>query len=304
MRDLTKDFDYDRLVREEREHFSQIAVTADLREGGVQAASAWQRYWDRQRPAIQASGFANLGAYLSRAMGDLARPIEVLSLGSGYCGHELTLARSFTRDYRIHCTDINEELFAQARAVARDEKLNVDFSAADINFLNLEPRRYDLIFAHAVVHHVINLEHLFAQLAEGLAPDGILHLVDVVGKNRKLIWDENEQFANALLAQLPAHVTRGVRLAVPEGDDGMEGIRQQEILAELRKTFTPLFELRHGAFMRFVCTHPELGPALGSSGPEAQHCLEFLLDCDDSAVRNGLLRPLEIWGVYRVASQR
>ncbi len=303
MQDLTREFDYERLVREEREHYSQIAVTDDLREGGVQAASAWQHYWERFRPIVENSGFANLGAHLSQTLSHLERPIEVLSLGSGYCGHELTLARKFTRDYRILCTDINETLFTQAREVARGEGLALEFRTADINFLALEPGRYDLIFAHAVVHHVINLEHLFGQLATGLADGGLLHLVDVVGKNRKLIWDENEHFANALLDHLPTRLTNGVRLAVPEGDGGMEGIRQQDILPQLRQTFTPLFEHRHGAFMRFICTHPQLGPTLGAADVESRHALDFLIDCDESAVRHGLLRPLEIWGVYRASDR-
>lgn len=302
MKDLTKDFEYERLIREEMEHYAQIEVTDDLKEGGVHASSAWHHYWDRVKPVIQGSGFGNMGAYLSQAFSHLERPIEVLSLGSGYCGHELGLARTIAHSHRIHCTDINEDLFGQAKAVVRDEGLSVDFSAADINFLALEPQRYDLVFAHAVIHHVINLEHLFEQLAGCLAPGGLLHLVDVVGKNRKLIWDENERFANALLELLPSRITRGLRLAVSEADNGMEGIRQQEIIPHLRKTFTPLFEHRHGAFMRFICTNPELGAAFDPRDSEARHCLDFLIDCDDSSVRHGLLRPLELWGVYRVAA--
>ncbi len=301
MKDLTKDFEYERLVCEEKEHYAQIEVTDDLKEGGAHASSSWHHYWERVRPVVQDSGFASMGAYLSRVFSHLERPIEVLSLGSGYCGHELALARSITRSHRIHCTDINEDLFGQAKSVVRDEGLSIDFSSADINFLTLEPQRYDLIFAHAVIHHVINLEHLFEQLAGGLAPGGIFHLVDVVGKNRKLIWDENERFANALLDLLPSRLTRGLRLAIPEAEDGMEGIRQQEILPHLRKTFVPLFEHRHGAFMRFICTHPELGPAFDPRDGEASHCLDFLIDSDNSSVRHGLLRPLEIWGVYRAA---
>ncbi len=299
MQDLTKTYDYARLIEEEKEHYSHIEVTEDLREGGVHASSAWQHYWERVGKIIGASGFANLGAYLSQSLSHLDRPIEVLSLGSGYCGNELALARQFSCEYRIRCTDINEALFEKAKSVARDERLKIEFGVADINFLALERGRYDLIFAHAVIHHVINLEPLFDQLARGLAPGGVLHLVDVVGKNRKLIWDESERFANALLDLLPDRVTRGVRLAVPEEAEGMEGIRQQDIVPQLRQSFTPLFEHRHGAFMRFICTHPELGPTLDPRNEEGRRYLDFLIDCDDSAVRRGILAPLEIWGVYR-----
>jgi hypothetical protein len=83
----------------------------------------------------------------------------------------------------------------------------------------------------------------------------------------------------------------------------MEGIRQEDIYPLLRKHFIALFEHRHGAFMRFVCTHPELGPAFDVNDTEARRHLEFLIANDDCAVRYGVLEPLEIWGIYRPLNQ-
>ena len=116
--------------------------------------------------------------------------------------------------------------------------------------------------------------------------------------NRKLIWDENEQFANTLLDALPKEITHGIRLKVPFETDGMEGVRQEDILPLIYQNFQPIFELRHGAFMRFICTHGDLGCSLDPIQPHAKQALDFLMECDASAVRNGILRPLEIWGVY------
>jgi hypothetical protein len=47
MQDLTKDYDYARLIDEEKVHFSQIEITDDLREGGIHNGSAWNFYWQR-----------------------------------------------------------------------------------------------------------------------------------------------------------------------------------------------------------------------------------------------------------------
>jgi SAM-dependent methyltransferase len=210
------------------------------------------------------------------------------------------LARAMTRPYRITCTDINEALFQKAKDTAKREGLAVEFRQEDLNFITIEPGRYDLIFAHAAIHHVINLEHLFSEIGAGLSPTGVLHLTEVIGKNRKLIWDRNERYANALLDLMPERLTRGIRLVGGEAD-GMEGIRQEDIYPLLCQHFVALFEHRHGAFMRFVCTHPELGPAFDVSDAEARRHLEFLIASDDCAVRSGVLAPLEIWGVYRPA---
>ena len=298
MRDRTADYDYQRLLEEEREHYSEIEVTAELKEGGVHASSAWQYYWERVARRIAPSEFGDLAAVLA-PLGRAGRTIEVLSLGSGYSGHEIDLARRLPRPYRVRCTDINEELFERAKQVARTETLGLEFEVADLNHLSIDRGRYDLILAHASLHHVINLEQLFEQVAAGLSPQGIFHVVEVTGENRKLIWDENQRYANALLDLLPGEVTNGVRLAVSAREEGMEGIRQQDILPLLHARFSPAFELRHGAFMRFICTHHALAAALDPGQVDRRRLLDFLLQSDECAVRHQVLRPLELWGVYR-----
>jgi len=124
-RDLTSQYAYEKLIEEEKRHYSAIEVTADLKEGGLHASSSWHYYWERVSRVIQLGEFADMAGYLSRAFADLQRPIEVLSLGSGYCGHELALARGMRRSYRIRCTDINEGLFERARAIAGDLNVSV-----------------------------------------------------------------------------------------------------------------------------------------------------------------------------------
>jgi SAM-dependent methyltransferase len=300
MKDLTRDYDYERLIEEEKEHYSQIDVTEELKEGGAHASSSWEYYWEKVAEVVRTTKYSDLAGWLSRnGRSGTDRPIEILSLGSGYCGHELAFARNMTKPYRIDCTDINQELFQQARQVTLEEGLNLDFRVEDLNFIEIDPLRYDVILAHAVIHHVINLEHLFAQLVGGLASDGILHIVDVVGKNRKLIWEDNERFANALLDLIPEDITEGRRLAVPDQAEGMEGVRQEDTLPLLREHFEPLFEHRHGAFMRFVCTDPELGVRFNPRDPDLKRYLDFLIGTDEQAVFHGVLRPLELWGVYR-----
>jgi SAM-dependent methyltransferase len=299
VRDLTKTFDYARLIAEEKAHFSEIVVTENLKEGGVHANSAWSYYWQRVGDVIGKSGFSNLAEYLCKTFPDLDRPLEILSLASGYCGHEIDIARQMTRPYKLTCTDLIEPIFERARAVAKTDNLAINFEAVDLNFITIEPQRYDLILANAAIHHVINLEHLFEQIKRGLSPMGILFLCEVVGKNRKLIWDENERYANALLDLIPERVTRGIRIAIPEDLGGMEGIRQVDILPLLREHFSAVFEYRHGAFIRFICTHGELGPVFDPQNSETRRYLDFLINSDNCCVRNGILRPLEIWGVYK-----
>lgn len=296
--DLTKNYDYDRLILEEKEHYLEIEVTDDLKEGGTHASSCWDYYWNHVAEVLVTSTYENLAEVMHRRFTEGQGPLRILSLGSGFCGHEIELARNLRVPYSIECTDINDEIFTQAREVAKADRLDLSFRVEDLNFIDIEPGRYHLIFSHAVIHHVINLERLFEGLVAGLTTGGLFHLVDSVGQNRKLIWDESERFANALLDLLPADIIGDHRLDVPFEADGMEGIRQEAILPLLRRHFEPIWEHRHGAFMRFVCTHAELSRRLDPSDSRARASLDFLIAADDLAVRHGVLKPLEIWGFY------
>ena len=299
MRDYTKLYDYERLLEEEKSHFLDVELTEDLREGGAHASDAWNYYWAGVGRVLSSHGLSNFGEYVSQQFQGLSRPLRVLSLGSGYCGHELGLARSLNIGYEILCTDINDDIFSAARDVAVDERLNLTFAVEDLNFIKIKPKNFDVIFAHAAIHHAINLEALFDEISNGLAETGIFHLVEVVGKDKKLIWDANEKFANSLLDLLPDEVTRGLRLDIDEDPDGMEGLRQSEILSLIWDRFYPVFEHRHGAFMRFVCTNPELTKCFDPSDKQRRGYLDFLIAADDLAVRHGMLEPLEVWGIYR-----
>lgn len=302
--DLTTHYDYDKLIAEEKTHYSDIEITEDLKEGGVHAHTSWQHYWQRVQSVLDQSDYGDIAGFLDQSFSDRQRPIRILSLGSGYCGQEIAIAERLKSESLTVCTDVNEELFDQAKKVAEQKGLRMEFRAADLNFIEIEPDTYDFIFAHAVLHHVINLERLFDQVMAGLTAGGLFHMVEVVGMNRKLIWDENEKFANALLASLPKSVTKGFRLAVPFEDHGMEGVRQEDIMPLLAERFEPIYEYGHGAFMRFICTDADIGPCFDPSNEHARNSLDFLIDCDAAAVRNRVLRPLEVWGLYRARSER
>jgi 2-polyprenyl-3-methyl-5-hydroxy-6-metoxy-1,4-benzoquinol methylase len=297
--DLTGYFDYETLIEEEKEEYSNIELKDDLTSGGVHANEAWHYYWRAVNQVLRQSDYGNRPGFIDRTFGGRDTPIRILSLGSGYCGHEIKLASQLNSPYEITCTDINEALFNRAKEEATEKHLNMSFRIEDLNFIEIEHATYDVIFAHAVLHHVINLERLYDQIANGLQKNGVLHLVEVVGMNRKLIWPENEAFANALLRTLPEDISEGYQLDVPVGDHGMEGVRQEDIMPALAERFDTLYEYSHGAFMRFFCTNPYLGKRLDPNSPRIKQVLDFLIAWDIAAVDNGILRPLEVWGFYK-----
>ena len=61
---------------------------------------------------------------------------------------------------------------ADARGRAEREGLPCRFEAADLNFAELPKADFDVVYAHASIHHVLNLEHLVWQVYRTLAPGG------------------------------------------------------------------------------------------------------------------------------------
>jgi SAM-dependent methyltransferase len=64
---------------------------------------------------------------------------------------------------------------------------------ADLNFIALEPERYDLIISSSTIHHVTNLEYLAHQINRALTADGFFLLEDYVGEPRFGFSDEKKR---------------------------------------------------------------------------------------------------------------
>ena len=57
------------------------------------------------------------------------------------------------------------------------------FSQADLNTVSLPKREFDLVFCHACLHHVLELERLAGQIRNALRPGGELVVVDVITRS-------------------------------------------------------------------------------------------------------------------------
>jgi SAM-dependent methyltransferase len=239
---------------------------------------------------------------------------RILSLGCGYGGVELSYARTLRRPFELIGLDLNPHLFAHVERIAADEGLPMRFQAADLNFITLRPASFDLIFAHAAIHHALNLEHLLDQIRLALRPGGRFIVLDIIGRSQVLFWRENHEYAARLIDHLPLRYRRnpwaGIRgwlgghslgldpYSEPAEQHGMEGIRQEDIEREILARFEPLKLFKYSAFMRLICTHPIFGKRLDPTERRARRVLNSLCAEDVAAVASGKLRPTEMLGVF------
>ncbi|HET7178019.1 MAG TPA: methyltransferase domain-containing protein [Solirubrobacterales bacterium] len=300
--DWTKCFAYERLVTEEVGHYSTIEVTEDLKQGGIDANRAWER-WYRFLTAAWRTDFV---AEIVGAARRFAAP-RLLSLGCGYGGMEIECARRLGGRYELLALDLNEDLFGRARDEAAREGLHVQLQALDLNFVELAESSFDVVFAHASLHHLLNFEHLFAQVHRALRPDGRFVVLDIIGKTQVLFWPENVRFAAELVAKMPERYRAG--LATEPGalfpgylegaeQQGMEGIRQGELEEQIERFFRPLSAFKYNSFVRLICTHPTIAPRFDPDLAEDRDYLDSLFRLDLEQVRSEALRPTEMFAVY------
>jgi SAM-dependent methyltransferase len=309
---LTKNAEYERLVSEEIEHYTQIEVTENLTEGGVHAFKTWEFNYNFLYSKIFKTNFYDEVVHHANQV----ESPRLLSLGCGYGGHDLQIARRLKSSYEITALDLNPSLFQEATRRARLEGLNIQFRTADLNFIDIQPASFNVIYAVASIHHILNLEHLFEAIHRGLTGGGVLVITDLIGQRQVLHWKENVEFAAELIQNMPRryrpHWTSRwsfwtsrfdpysilPRYVEPALQVGMEGIRQEEIEALLDRWFVGRKTFRYNAFMRLICTNPFLGQRLNPQRYRDRRYLERLARLDCKLVQSGKLKPTELFGVF------
>ena len=108
--DQTSSSDYERLVEEELAHFSEITVTEGLTEGGMHAHQSWCFYFEYLYGVHFKLSFYD--AVLKATEGKTSP--RVLSLGCGYGGHDLEIARKLTKPCELLAVDLNPRIFDSA----------------------------------------------------------------------------------------------------------------------------------------------------------------------------------------------
>jgi SAM-dependent methyltransferase len=119
-------------------------------------------------PVGQAQVLTKLGKALGRDPEHFARALEIGS-GTGY--FSLNLMQSGVVGEAV-CMDISPGMLDALRDNARALGLDVETVAADAETLPLPDASFDLVFGHAVLHHIPDLGRAFAEFRRVLRPGG------------------------------------------------------------------------------------------------------------------------------------
>jgi ubiquinone/menaquinone biosynthesis C-methylase UbiE len=119
-----------------------------------------------------ALGQNQVGAKLGKALGDAPRRYRhSLEVGAGTGYFTLNLLRSGLIE-RATCSDISPGMLQTLAANAARLGLEVSTQAADAEQLPFDDASFDLVFGHAVLHHIPDLPRAFAEFSRVLRPGG------------------------------------------------------------------------------------------------------------------------------------
>jgi SAM-dependent methyltransferase len=253
----------------------------------------------------QATGNDLTGHLLARLQ---SRPgVRMLSLGSGPGGVELVLAREApTAEYL--CLDLNPETLRMGENSANAEGLPVRFQQADLNTVTLPKGEFDLVFCHASLHHVLELERLAQQIRNTLRPGGELALVDVITRSGYRMWPETREVVQGIFRTLPdryrlnhtAYPQKRIDQKIWQGDtrsSGMECLRSQDILPVLERYFAARIFFPHYTLVRrFFDTM--YGPNYDLERPLDRAILDWIWELDCHYLTHNLLRPEALFAIY------
>ena len=118
----------------------------------------------------QSQVLAKLRKALGGAPARYARSLEI-GAGTGYFSLNMLAAGVIEQ---ATCTDISPGMLATLDANADSLGLRAQTAVADAERLPFPDESFDLVFGHAVLHHIPHLETAFCELARVLAPGGTL----------------------------------------------------------------------------------------------------------------------------------
>ncbi|HKI66116.1 MAG TPA: class I SAM-dependent methyltransferase [Solirubrobacterales bacterium] len=122
-----------------------------------------------------ATGQKQVSGKLEKALGGLdgERFPDALEIGCGTGYFSLNLLQMGTIE-RLTATDISPGMLRRLAATAESLGLEVETVATEAEQLPFEDESFDLVFGHAVLHHIPDLERALAEFKRVLRPGGAI----------------------------------------------------------------------------------------------------------------------------------
>jgi SAM-dependent methyltransferase len=222
-----------------------------------------------------------------------------LTLGCGSGRLERALLQAQVCE-SFHGIDISENAITDAREWAEREKLPITYEVADLNFVSVPEKAFDLVVAQTSLHHVLFLERVAEQTHKALQPDGYLWIHDFIGETQGQYAPKRLELINALLAALPEKfranrinnrvVSKVVRPEPGRLGSPFEKIRSEEIVPVFERWFTTEWKSEFTSLLDLVA--PPGTRAAYAENEDTKALFEVLLLLDRLCIDERIIQPV------------
>ncbi|MES2625234.1 MAG: class I SAM-dependent methyltransferase [Pseudomonadota bacterium] len=239
-------------------------------------------------------------------------PMVLLSIGSGNCDMEVRLAKQLLdagiTAFTIECLDFNKAMLARGLKNAQAMGVAAHIVPVCADFNRWQPARsYDVVIANQCLHHVLELENLFALIKGCLNPDGYFLTSDMIGRNGHQRWPEALKLVQEFWQELPdryrQNQVRGRHepqyIDVDCSTHSFEGIRAQDILPLLVEHFHfELFIPFSNLIMVFI--DRPFGHNFNEAAEWDRNFIDRVHARDEQGLLSGELTPTQMLAVLRI----
>jgi 2-polyprenyl-3-methyl-5-hydroxy-6-metoxy-1,4-benzoquinol methylase len=279
---------YDAMVARENEVWGKILPDRERSEAAIEDAKASATL---QICRNQSSLFG-----VARDKGLKFEHGLTLGCGAGRLERDL-VSRGVCR--RFHGIDISEKAIATARDIATKENLPLTYDVADLNFVELPGKAFDLVAAQTSLHHILFLERVANQIWRSLNDNGYLWIHDFIGETQWQHDPKRLSIAKRVLAILPEKfrqnkITNKVTTEIKRPEPGglgspFESIRSSEIIRVFQRWFTIEWKVEFSAFLHLVMPPGTRAAYLESDDTKA--LFEALLLLDHLCIEEKIVEP-------------
>jgi len=303
--------DYEEHLQNEVTHFREELYNENLVEISSPALSYVLKYFKDKKVKEQTGLTINQHIIENvNNKGKSNQEVKILSLGCGPGGWELALSAKFHVDYHMDCIDVNEKSLALGQKKAESLGRKFKFIQQDINNLILPSEEYDIVLAHAALHHMMNHEHIAKEVKKSMKSDGRFIIHEPISRNGMLMWDKTKEVANNIWSFIPEKFKydcinkknkKNFLNSLPAKDlskSGFECIRSQDLYPILKENFITEIEVFGFSFARrffgkrFGCNYD-------IKNPTHKAIVDLVIKLDESNTISNKLKPEQIFLILK-----
>jgi len=207
----------------------------------------------------------------------------------------------------IHGVDVAENAIESARKTAQAEGLDdLSYEVADLNTAKFPPETYDVVYAHASLHHIFQLEHVLDEIKQTLKPGGLFVVYEYIGPSQMQFPRRDLELADIFLKLIPERYRKfqrrgGIKnealrtsLDSMNSSDPSEGIRASEIVPLIASRF----EIRHFRYVGgtlLLLVFNEIAGNFLESDLEIIPLVDALITLDNFLIDNAVLPSYHVY---------